>query len=79
MIDTILNAANEAYENGECRINEELSNDARGDGLATFIRNEIIDVCTGEDESKQVDAAVDALLRARRQLDDVISTLEQFQ
>ncbi len=75
----ILSAVNKAYQNGECRINEPISDSDRGDGLASFIRTELIEVCEGEgDPTLQVELSLNAMLSARAQLDDVIIALEQL-
>jgi len=79
-VEKILKLVNEAYENGECRIDEDIPADERGDGLATFVRNEIIDTCQGEED---YDAALQiaevALCRARSQLSDVIDMLGEVE
>ena len=76
---TMLKAVNESHQNGECRIDEPITDENRGDGLASFIRTEIIEVCEGEDDhALQVELALNAMLSAREQLDDVISALEDL-
>lgn len=68
VLGRILKVANEAYENGEMSIDEDL--DDRGDGLATFIRHEIIDVVEDESENEfaQWEAAESAMEKATEQI-----------
>lgn len=78
--EKILKLVNEAYENGECRIDEDIPADERGDGLATFIRNEIIEVCQGIDDYEDALLNVEfALCRARSQLSDLIDVVNEVE
>lgn len=68
----ILEAANKAYEGGECRIDEDIPAGERGDGLANFIRQEIIEVTEGAiniETAKKI--AIINLARAKEQLGKV--------
>ena len=42
--EEVLGIVNKAYNEGEGRIDEDVGEKDRGDGLATFLRNEVIDV-----------------------------------
>ena len=42
--EEVLGIVNKAYNEGEGRIGEDVGEKDRGDGLATFLRNEITDV-----------------------------------
>jgi len=72
-IKAILDAANEAYENGECQVNvpSEDIGAARGDTLAEFLHIEIREVCEGNPESEMVQIAANAIATAIEQLQEV--------
>lgn len=62
-IQSILDVANISYAEGEGQINqsEEQIGHYRGDGLAEFLRNEIIETCKGNAEAEMVDIAAHAV------------------
>lgn len=75
----LLELADGAYDNGELRIAENIPASERGDGLATFIRNEILDVA--KDHRSLEEAAQDivrSLEIASRQLRDVIEEINEL-
>lgn len=77
-IQKILEVANQAYENGELRIDEDIPDFERGDGLASFIRREIIEVLErNEDLSAKelAEMAYQAIQRSTQQLEDVEEAL----
>lgn len=78
-IKSLLSIADQEYCGGELELTKpqiDLGFGGRGDGLAEFIRNEIID-CAGDDPiDKKVEDISAALNNARAQLLDVIDALE---
>ena len=69
-----LDFANDAYEAGELRLNEQLPMGERGDGLADFIVNELNDVLKdGETDPQVIQETIrNSLELAVRKLKDVI-------
>ncbi len=74
IINNLLIAANDAYENGECQIHrsEEDIGSPRGDTLAEFLHIEISEACQGADEKaipeialNCIDMAIDQLMSVR--------------
>jgi hypothetical protein len=73
VIRKILQAANNAYENGECQVDvpcEDIGA-ARGDTLAEFLHIEIREVCNGNPESEMVQIVANAISSAIEQLQAV--------
>ena len=70
-IKTLLMIANNAYENGELKLFEEQSSVNRGDGLAQFIRREIIEACHENSDEEMLEIAGNAITQARRQLENI--------
>jgi hypothetical protein len=77
-LKAILDTINNAYENGECRINEDLERGERGDTLADFISIEVLEACQGNAEEGMVDIAINSMSRALEKLQDVIGALESM-
>ena len=76
----ILEEANKAYHNGECRIDEDIPAIERGDGLASFIRQEIIEVTEGEqDKEETLSAARRVMIRAVEEVLDVWIALDELE
>ena len=70
----VLDMANEAYEDGEADIHEDL--DDRGDGLASFLRQELIEVTDGaESLEAAIECAISAIRTAIRELTEVKDAL----
>jgi hypothetical protein len=80
-LNAILAAANEAYEEGCCRVDELLPVGARGDGLADFIASELREVCGygGPPNVSIYRRAVAAMERAEYQLSCVLNELEALE
>ncbi|NRB38285.1 MAG: hypothetical protein HRU20_07415 [Pseudomonadales bacterium] len=72
----VIQTENKAYEYGECQIDKEMQASNRGDGLAHFIRQELIESTEGEDGSDISDRAISAMITAHVQIQKVISALE---
>lgn len=74
----ILRAVNAAYENGELQIDQDVDPRDRGDGLASFLRQEIIEVTDGlddDDEWAAWNAARRALEKTHGQLHGVLTAV----
>ena len=70
----ILDVANEAYNLGEAGLNLDIAN--LGDGLATFLRQEIIEVTQGaQDLEHAIGCAIRAIRTAIRELTEVKDAL----
>ncbi|KXS55003.1 MAG: hypothetical protein AWU57_599 [Marinobacter sp. T13-3] len=79
IVNQILATANEAYENGECRINEDLPKGERGDTLADFLAIELQEVTEGEPSATAaISSAYAAVDSAIRQLTDVRDSLDNL-
>jgi hypothetical protein len=80
-IKTILEAANLAYENGECQVHlsEEEIGGNRGDTLAEFLHIELQEVCEGNPESQMMDIAANAIAKAIKQLQSVEVAIIQLE
>jgi len=72
---TILEVINNYYNNGECRLNEDLPDGERGDGLADFIVNEVKDLTHDGETTTSVYEVIGALLTAKEQLADIVEGL----
>jgi hypothetical protein len=79
-LESLLQAANLAYENGELEIHQPATvlGYARGDGLAEFIHNELTEVCEGEPERAHQNRAVSSIEIAIAQLTKVRDALESI-
>jgi len=77
--EKVLKIARTSYvESDVFPTNSEEAKQGLGDGLATFIYNELMDVTTGyADEAKCLELAIDAMDRAKRELDFVICGLSR--
>lgn len=74
-LKSILNVINDAYHHGECQLNESLPDGERGDGLADFVFNEVIEANQGEDDTFLVDRTIEVLNKASRDLNKVVESL----
>lgn len=80
ILNTLLKAANEGYENGELDLHIDLGRGNRGDGLADFIAAEIREVIPGQhdfESARQV--SINAMETAVRQLQEIIEKLSSVQ
>lgn len=77
---SILEAADKAYENGECQVHlskKEIGY-SRGDTLAEFLHIELQEVCEGNPESEMPEIAANAVATAIKQLQSVETALIQL-
>lgn len=80
IINTLLIAANEGYENGEMSLHVDLGRGNRGDTLADFIAAELREVIPGQhdfESARQV--SIKAMETAVRQLQEVIRELSSVE
>lgn len=75
--NNILAVINGAYVNGELRIDEDLPLGERGDGLADFLRNEVLDITQGiTSEEKAYHETIVALINVQDQIQCIVSAME---
>ena len=73
----ILEIVDRAYNGGDGQIAKELPAGMRGDGLADFLHNEVLEVTEGcEGLTSAIDEARHAIITAINELEDVLSALE---
>lgn len=75
--EEVLEIAKQAYiESSVFPSTDEEAKEGLGDGLATFLYNEIKDVTTGYDDLKKcLELSLEAVSRARREIEEVESAL----
>jgi len=79
VLESVLSAANDGYENGEMEIHksEKEIGSPRGDSLAKFIHIEISEACQGAEDKAIPEIALDSIDNAIDQLKSVRSAIYQ--